>query len=73
LWVLRDHPGLSSYPHPWLMPGFWSFPTVSMGIAPITGIPAPFLSVGGSSMIANLVAMGVLLAIYARGRERRQS
>ena len=35
---LRDHPGLSSYPHPWLMPGFWSFPTVSMGIAPINGI-----------------------------------
>src|SRR5579863_8231230 len=35
---LRDHPGLSSYPHPWLMPGFWSFPTVSMGIAPINAI-----------------------------------
>ncbi|MBV8863958.1 MAG: hypothetical protein JO210_01000, partial [Acidobacteriaceae bacterium] len=26
---LRDHPGLSSYPHPWLMPDFWQFPTVS--------------------------------------------
>ena len=25
---LRDHPGLSSYPHPWLMPDFWQFPTV---------------------------------------------
>jgi pyruvate dehydrogenase E1 component len=35
---LRDHPGLSSYPHPWLMPGFWKFPTVSMGIAPINAI-----------------------------------
>jgi pyruvate dehydrogenase E1 component len=35
---LRDHPGLSSYPHPWLMPEFWSFPTVSMGIAPINAI-----------------------------------
>jgi pyruvate dehydrogenase E1 component len=35
---LRDHPGLSSYPHPWLMPGFWNFPTVSMGIAPINAI-----------------------------------
>jgi rod shape determining protein RodA len=44
---------------------------MTMGIAPITGIPLPFVSVGGSSMIANLVAMGVLLAIYARGRERR--
>ena len=30
--------GLSSYPHPWLMPGFWEFPTVSMGLAPIMGI-----------------------------------
>jgi rod shape determining protein RodA len=44
---------------------------MTMGIAPITGIPLPFVSVGGSSMIANLVAMGVLLAIYARGRDRR--
>ena len=30
--------GLSSYPHPWLMPKFWQFPTVSMGLAPIMGI-----------------------------------
>ena len=30
--------GLSSYPHPWLMPDYWQFPTVSMGLAPITGI-----------------------------------
>ncbi len=35
---LRDHPGLSSYPHPWLMPEFWNFPTVSMGIGPINSI-----------------------------------
>ena len=35
---LRDHPGLSSYPHPWLMPDFWQFPTVSMGIGPINSI-----------------------------------
>ena len=35
---LRDHPGLSSYPHPWLMPNFWRFPTVSMGIGPINAI-----------------------------------
>ena len=33
-----DKKGLSSYPHPWLMPGFWQFPTVSMGLAPITSI-----------------------------------
>jgi len=30
--------GLSSYPHPWLMPNFWQFPTVSMGLGPIMGI-----------------------------------
>ncbi|MCB9384564.1 MAG: pyruvate dehydrogenase (acetyl-transferring), homodimeric type [Bryobacterales bacterium] len=35
---LRDHPGLPSYPHPWLMPSFWSFPTVSMGLGPINSI-----------------------------------
>ncbi|OQA25834.1 MAG: Pyruvate dehydrogenase E1 component [Verrucomicrobia bacterium ADurb.Bin345] len=35
---LHDKPGLSSYPHPWLMPGFWQFPTVSMGLGPIQAI-----------------------------------
>src|SRR6188472_1013167 len=30
--------GLSSYPHPWLMPDFWEYPTVSMGIGPLTAI-----------------------------------
>ena len=35
---LRPGGGLSSYPHPWLMPNFWEFPTVSMGLAPITAI-----------------------------------
>jgi pyruvate dehydrogenase E1 component len=30
--------GLSSYPHPWLMPDFWEFPTVSMGLSPIASI-----------------------------------
>ena len=46
---------------------------MTMGIAPITGIPLPFVSVGGSSLIANLAAMGVLLAIHARGRVARSS
>jgi rod shape determining protein RodA len=41
---------------------------MTMGIAPITGIPLPFVSVGGSSMISNLLAMGVLQAIHLRGR-----
>jgi pyruvate dehydrogenase E1 component len=35
---LRDHPGLSSYPHPWLMPDLWQFPTVSMGLGPLNAI-----------------------------------
>ncbi|MDE3104826.1 MAG: pyruvate dehydrogenase (acetyl-transferring), homodimeric type, partial [Acidobacteriota bacterium] len=35
---LREHPGLSSYPHPWLMKDFWQFPTVSMGIGPLNAI-----------------------------------
>ncbi len=35
---LRGEPSLSSYPHPWLMPDFWNFPTVSMGIGPLNAI-----------------------------------
>ena len=35
---LADGGGLSSYPHPWLMPDFWEFPTVSMGLGPIMAI-----------------------------------
>ena len=46
---------------------------MTMGIAPITGIPLPFVSVGGSSMITNLLAMGVLQAIHARRGFRRRS
>ncbi|MGE3849322.1 MAG: pyruvate dehydrogenase (acetyl-transferring), homodimeric type [Gammaproteobacteria bacterium] len=33
-----DGNGLCSYPHPWLMPGFWQFPTVSMGLGPLMAI-----------------------------------
>ena len=44
---------------------------MTMGIAPVTGIPLPFVSVGGSSMVANLAAVGVLLGIHARSRGRR--
>ena len=35
---LQQGGGLSSYPHPWLMPDFWQFPTVSMGLGPILSI-----------------------------------
>ena len=44
---------------------------MTMGIAPITGITLPFVSVGGSSMISNLAGIGVLLSIHARGGRRR--
>jgi rod shape determining protein RodA len=43
---------------------------MTMGIAPVTGIPLPFVSVGGSSLVTNLLAVGVLQAIHARGRAR---
>ncbi len=36
--IARGAQGLSSYPHPWLMPDFWQFPTGSMGIGPISSI-----------------------------------
>ncbi len=42
---------------------------MTMGIAPVTGIPLPFVTVGGSSVVANLLAVGVLQAIHARGRD----
>jgi rod shape determining protein RodA len=44
---------------------------MTMGIAPITGIPLPFVSVGGSSMVANMLAVGLLLGIHVRARGRR--
>jgi rod shape determining protein RodA len=46
---------------------------MAIGIAPITGIPLPFISVGGSSMIANLVAIGILQSIQVRGGRRRSA
>ena len=45
---------------------------MTIGIAPITGIPLPFVSVGGSAMIANLLAIGVLEAIHVRGNAGRR-
>jgi rod shape determining protein RodA len=45
---------------------------MTMGIAPVTGIPLPFVTVGGSSMVMNVVAIGVLQAIYARGNAGRR-
>ena len=44
---------------------------MAMGIAPITGIPLPFVSVGGSSMLTNFLAIGILQAIYMRRNVRQ--
>jgi len=44
---------------------------MAIGIAPITGIPLPFVSVGGSSMITSLLAIGILQSIHVRGGRRR--
>jgi rod shape determining protein RodA len=38
----------------------------------VTGIPLPFVTVGGSSMVVNIVAIGILQAIYARGHLGRR-
>ena len=52
--------GLSSYPHPWLMPDFWQFPTGSMGIGPISAIyQARFLRYLGHRGIADTAARRV--------------
>jgi rod shape determining protein RodA len=45
---------------------------MTIGIAPITGIPLPFVSIGGSAMIANLLAIGMLEAIHVRGAGARR-
>ena len=45
---------------------------MTIGLAPVTGIPLPFVSVGGSSMVANLLAIGVLEAIHMRGVASRR-
>ena len=44
---------------------------MTIGVAPVTGIPLPMVSVGGSAMVGNLLAIGVLQAIHARGYSRR--
>jgi rod shape determining protein RodA len=39
---------------------------MTLGIMPVTGVPLPFVSYGGSSMFANLVAIGLLQNVYLR-------
>jgi rod shape determining protein RodA len=43
---------------------------MNIGVAPVTGIPLPFVSVGGSALIANLLGLGILQAIHIRGASR---
>ncbi|HET7745149.1 MAG TPA: FtsW/RodA/SpoVE family cell cycle protein [Gaiellaceae bacterium] len=44
---------------------------MTMGVAPVTGIPLPFVAVGGSSLVSNLILVGVLQGIHARGSSPR--
>ena len=44
---------------------------MTVGLAPVTGITLPFVSVGGSSLIASMAMIGLLQGIHARGRLRR--
>jgi rod shape determining protein RodA len=49
---------------------FQSFENIgmAMGLMPMTGVPLPFLSYGGSSMFANLIGIGLLQNVHARSR-----
>ena len=42
---------------------------MTVGVMPVTGLPLPFLSYGGSALMANLIAVGLLLHIYANRHE----
>ena len=46
---------------------------MTVGIMPITGIPLPLMSYGGSSLIATMIAFGLLQSIYAQGRRAAMS
>jgi rod shape determining protein RodA len=50
--------------------GFQAFENIGMtvGIMPVTGLPLPFVSYGGSSMFANMLAVGLLQNVYVRSR-----
>lgn len=46
---------------------------MTVGVMPITGIPLPLMSYGGSSLIATMLAVGLLQSIYAQGRRAAMS
>ena len=63
--------GLSSYPHPWLMPDYWQFPTVSMGLGPLMAIyQARFLKYLGDRGLAD-TATAARVGVPRRRRDRR--
>ena len=43
---------------------------MSIGIMPITGIPLPFVSYGGSSLLANMIALGLLMNVFVYNEDR---
>jgi len=57
-----------------LMIGIVAFLNIAvvLGVAPTAGLPLPFLSYGGSSMMVNLAGVGVLLSIASRSRSARR-
>ena len=68
---LRPSGGLSSYPHPWLMPDFWEFPTVSMGLGPLMAIyQARFIAIPRESRPEDAVRSEGL-GVPRRRRDRR--
>ena len=61
--------GLSSYPHPWLMPDFWQFPTVSMGLGPLMAIyQARFLKYLSNRELADTGGTGTCGRSWATAR-----
>jgi rod shape determining protein RodA len=42
---------------------------MSLGLLPVVGVPLPFLSYGGSSLLANMIMAGILLNLYAHRKE----
>ena len=61
-----DGGGLSSYPHPWLMPDFWQFPTVSMGLSPLMSICQPSRSSGAPSEAVSLACHVQVLPVRTK-------
>ena len=53
-------------------PGFTENVGMVLGLMPVTGIPLPFISYGGSNLLTNYMGMGLVFGIAMRSRERRR-